>query len=121
MKFFTAFFATFVIGAVVISTPSVEYTDNLYEGLCVVEFNADFNKQNSVPWIESLTDCTGRRVDIAEQPEKQVEHQIVVVPTIIIFNEGEEVKRYQANIMMQLEVDAATIQNDIDEIIMSDF
>ena len=22
------------------------------DGICVVEFNADFNKQNSVPWIE---------------------------------------------------------------------
>jgi len=120
MKFFTAFIATFVIGAVVISTPSVDNTENLYEGLCVVEFNANFNKQNSVPWIESLKDCKGKRVDIASEPQKQVEHKIVVVPTIIIFNEGEEVKRYQANIMMQLEVDAATIQNDIDEIIMSD-
>jgi len=121
MKFFTAFFATFVIGAVVLSTPVAEHTEDLYEGLCVVEFNASFNKENSVPWIEALTDCNGRRVDIGAEPEKQTEHQIVVVPTIIIFNEGEEVKRYQANIMMQLEVDAATIQNDIDEIIMSDF
>ena len=74
-----------------------------------------------MPWIESLKDCNGKRVDIASEPQKQVEHKIVVVPTIIIFNEGEEVKRYQANIMMQLDVDAATIQNDIDEIIMSDF
>lgn len=121
MKFFTAFIATFVIGVLALPPVPVSNTENLYEGLCVVEFNASFNQENSVPWIESLSDCNGRRVDIAAEPSKQTEHKIVVVPTIIIFNEGEEVKRYQANIMMQLEVDQETIQNDIDEIIMSDF
>jgi hypothetical protein len=121
MKFFTAFFATFVIGAALLSTPATEYTEESYAGLCVVEFNAQFNSQNSVPWIEELSDCNGRRVDIAASPDQQTEYKIVVVPTIIIFNEGAEVKRYQANIMMELEVQKETIQHDIDEIIMSDF
>ena len=121
MKFLTAFFATFAIGALALSPAAVSNTDNSYDGLCVVEFNASFNQENSVPWIEALSDCNGLRVDIVAEPAKQTEHKIVVVPTIIIFNEGEEVKRYQANIMMQLEVDKETIQNDIDEIIMSDF
>ena len=121
MKFFTAFFATFVLGATLVAPMPVADTGILYEGLCVVEFNASFNKENGVSWIEALSDCNGKRVDIVAEPAMQVEHNIIVVPTIIIFNEGEEVKRYQANIMMQLEVEKETIQNDIDEIIMSDF
>ena len=90
-------------------------------GVCVVEFNASFNAANSVDWIDELSDCKGRRVDIAVEPELQKEHKIVVVPTVIVFNEGEEVKRFQGNIMMQLEATQDEVQEAVDEIIMSDF
>ncbi len=90
-------------------------------GVCVVEFNASFNAANSVDWIDDLSDCKGRRVDIASEPDLQKEHKIVVVPTVIVFNDGEEVERFQANIMMQLEATQDDVQEAIDEIIMSDF
>jgi len=90
-------------------------------GVCVVEFNASFNSANSVDWIDDLSDCEGRRIDIASEPDLQKKHKIVVVPTVIIFNEGEEVERFQANIMMQLEATQDDVQEAIDEIIMSDF
>ncbi len=90
-------------------------------GVCVVEFNASFNAVNSVDWIDELSDCKGRRVDIAAEPALQKEHKIVVVPTVIVFNDGEEVERFQANIMMQLEATQDEVQEAVDEIIMSDF
>tara|TARA_R100000734_G_scaffold18002_1_gene14546 strand:+ start:624 stop:962 length:339 start_codon:yes stop_codon:yes gene_type:complete len=90
-------------------------------GVCVVEFNASFNAANSVDWIDNLSDCKGKRVDIVASPDLQKEHKIVVVPTVIIFNDGEEVERFQANIMMQLEATQDDVQEAIDEIIMSDF
>ena len=91
------------------------------DGICVVEFNADFNKQNSVPWIENLSECKHVRVNISAEPEMQVEHKIVVVPTIIVFNEGEEVERFQANIMMTVDATKKDVQGVIDEIILSSF
>ena len=90
-------------------------------GVCVVEFNASFNAANSVGWIDDLSDCKGRRVDIVSSPDLQKEHKIVVVPTVIVFNDGEEVERFQANIMMQLEATKDDVQEAVDEIIMSDF
>jgi hypothetical protein len=51
----------------------------------------------------------------------QSEHKIVVVPTVVVFNEGEEVKRFQANIMMTLEASKDDVQEAIDEVLMSDF
>jgi hypothetical protein len=51
----------------------------------------------------------------------QSEHKIVVVPTVVVFNEGEEVKRFQANIMMTLEASRDDVQEAIDEVLMSDF
>lgn len=90
-------------------------------GVCVVEFNASFNAANSVDWIDELSDCKGRRVDIAAEPDLQKEHKIVVVPTVVVFNDGEEVERFQANIMMQLEATQDEVQEAVDEIIMSAF
>lgn len=90
-------------------------------GVCVVEFNASFNAANGVDWLDKLSDCKGKRVDIATSPELQKKHKIVVVPTVIVFNDGEEVERFQANIMMQLEATQDDVQEAIDEIIMSDF
>jgi hypothetical protein len=90
-------------------------------GVCVVEFNASFNASNSVDWLDELSDCKGRRVDIAVEPDLQRKHKIVVVPTVIVFNDGEEVERFQANIMMQLEATKDEVQEAVDEIIMSAF
>lgn len=90
-------------------------------GICVVEFNANFNTVNSVDWLDNLSDCKGRRIDISENPNMQEEHKIVVVPTVIVFSDGEEVKRFQANIMMQLEANEDDVQEAVDEIIMSAF
>ena len=90
-------------------------------GLCVVEFNASFNAQNSVPWIESLNDCKRARIDIVSSPDLQKEHKIVVVPTIVVFNDEQEMTRFQANIMMTMEVTVEEVQEAIDEALMSDF
>ena len=90
-------------------------------GICVVEFNASFNSGNSVDWLDNLSDCKGKRIDIAERPDMQKQYKIIVVPTIIVFNEGDEVKRFQANIMMQLEATQEEVQEAVDETIMSAF
>ena len=91
------------------------------DGLVVVEFNASFNSANEVPWLGKLIDCTTDRVDIAADSRWAKEYKIVVVPTLVIFNNGEEVKRFQANIMMQLEANETDVQEAVDEVIMSAF
>ena len=107
--------------AVYVAAPSESESNIQESGVCVVEFNASFNASNSVEWIDELSDCKGKRVDIAAHPEMQKEYKIVVVPTIIIFNDEEEIKRFQANIMMQLEASKEDVQEAVDEIIMSAF
>jgi len=51
----------------------------------------------------------------------QSEHKIVVVPTVVVFNDGEEVKRFQANIMMTMEASKDDVQEAVDEVLLSDF
>ena len=87
----------------------------------VLHFNASFNAANACEWVNDLTDCDVAFVDILAQPDLQKKHKIVVVPTIIVLNNGEEEKRFQANIMMQMESTKEEIQEAVDEIIYSDF
>ena len=72
-------------------------------------------------WLDQLTDCKVGQVDIATNTAAQSKHKIIVVPTIIVFNHGEEVKRYQANIMMQIEAKLEDVQNIVDETVMESF
>ena len=48
-------------------------------------------------------------------PELQEKHEIKSVPTVIIFDDDEEVKRFEANIMMELEATKKDIQKEIDK------
>ena len=87
--------------------------------ICVVQFNASWNESNSVDYLDKLTDWNVMNVNI-DEGTYQSDYKIVVVPTIIVFN-GEEVERFQANIMMQMEATRKEVQNVVDEIIYSDF
>tara|TARA_R100000406_G_C3049314_1_gene108333 strand:+ start:131 stop:457 length:327 start_codon:yes stop_codon:yes gene_type:complete len=87
----------------------------------VAYYNAEWNKANSVEWIDKLKDCDITKVDIVKQPKLQQKHQIVVVPTIIIFLDGEEVKRYQADVSFTMKATREEVQEKIEEIIMDNF
>ena len=87
--------------------------------ICVVQFNASWNASNSVDYLGKLTDCEVMNVNI-DEGTYQSDYEIVVVPTIIVFN-GKEVERFQANIMMQMEATRKEVQSVVDEIIYSDF
>ena len=91
------------------------------DGLCVVQFNAGFNEANKVSWVNKLTDCSTKFIDIQIDTKAAGKHKIVVVPTIVIYNGGEEVHRFQANIMMAMEATKKEVQEKIDEILMEDF
>ena len=87
----------------------------------VIQFNANWNTANSVTWLNKLSDCTTGQVDIVTDKAAQAKYKIIVVPTIIVFNHGEEVKRFQANIMMQMEAKLEDVQNLVDETVMESF
>ena len=89
------------------------------EDVCVVEFNAGWNESNSVDYLDKLTDCGVKRINI-DKGDWQKEYSIVVVPTIIVFN-GKEVERFQADLSFKITAKLEDIQDIIDEILMEDF
>ena len=71
------------------------------EEVCVIEFNAGWNESNSVDYLDDLTDCGIKRINI-DKGDWQKKYNIVVVPTIIVFN-GKEVERFQADLSFAIQ------------------
>ena len=92
-----------------------------FSQITVTHFNAEWNDANKVSWLKKLTDCDISKVDIGKEPKLQKKHQIIVVPTIVIFKDGEEVKRFQADVSFKMVATREEVQEYIDELIMSDF
>ena len=88
----------------------------------VTHFNAGWNKANDVDWFMDLEDCkTKSYIDIAKDTKAQKEHKIAVVPTIIIFKDGEEVARFQADLSFKMVATEEEVQEEINDQMMSDF
>jgi len=90
----------------------------------VIEFYASWNDINSVKELASLKGCDVYRVDIDKEPALQAKYNIVVVPTIVVFNKGKELKRYQANLLFQMcpsSFSCKKIQDKIDNLTMNKF
>ena len=97
-------------------------SSQVFGQITVKHFNAEWNKTNGVDWIMDLKDCnTKSYVDIAKDPDAQKKYKIAVVPTIIIFKDGEEVARFQADLSFKLLATREEVQEEIDEQLMSDF
>ena len=84
-------------------------------------FNAAWNSANEIEWVDKLTDCEIEKYDIGASPADAGKYKVVVVPTILIFQDGEEVERYQADISFKMSATREEVQDEIDELIMSAF
>jgi hypothetical protein len=89
--------------------------------IVVTQFTADWNKQNEPEWFGKLKECELAKVDIVEHTKLQKKYGIIIVPTIIIFNNGEEVKRFQADISFKMVATRKEVQEEIDNLIMNKF
>jgi len=97
-------------------------TNVSYGQISVSQFNASWNNANEVTWVNDLSDCqTLAYVDIAANPKMQVKHKIAAIPTIIIFKDGVEVARFQADLSFKMMATREEVQEEIDNILMSDF
>ena len=88
----------------------------------VEQFNAGWNSANDVSWVMDLEDVkTSGYTDIAKDTEAQTKYKIAVVPTIIIFKDGEEVARFQADLSFKMLATKEEVQDEISNQLMSDF
>jgi len=88
--------------------------------ITAVHFNADWNSGNDVEWFKKLSDVNLSTKDISIA-DIQADYKIAVVPTIIIFDGSEEVKRFQADLSFKMVSTKKEVQEYIDELIISKF
>ena len=106
---------------------SVEYLTNgnfnskISKGIVVVEYWAEWNNANKFKELNQLKDCTVYRACIAKCTDAANEYGIKAIPTVIIYDNGEEIKRFSPNIMLQLEASGKDVQSAIDEIVLNKF
>lgn len=85
--------------------PDIQLLKN--EFCAVIEVNASWNWSNKIP-LEKIEKCYTGYVDISNKEIGAViqkEWNIKVVPTIIIFEYGKEVKRFEADLSMRFRED----------------
>ena len=92
-----------------------------YSQIQVIHFNANWNASNDVKWVNDLTDCKLKNIDIATDIQAATDHKITVVPTILVLIDGEEEERYEADISFSMQATKKEVQEVIDEIVMDQF
>ena len=85
--------------------------------IVVTHFNAEWNDHNKTDWVDSLTDCEITYVDISGSSKIQKKHKVTVVPTIIIFKDGEEMKRWEADLSFKMLATRKELQDYVNELI----
>ena len=105
-----------------------ELTDKNFDkaiarGVVVVEFWAGWNEANKVTLLDEWEtfDAKVYRINIESYPKIQNDNKVVVLPTIIFYDDGEEVERLQGNMKFQLETSIKELDDIIEEILGSKF
>ncbi len=92
-------------------------------GLVVVEFWATWNEANKVSAIDEWDtfDAKVYRVNIELFPKIQADNNVVILPTIIFYDDGEEVKRLQGDMSFTLKTTTKELDEIVEEILGSKF
>ena len=105
-----------------------ELTDENFDratkrGLVVVEFWASWNETNKVTILDEWDNFDAKvyRINIDLYPKVQADNEVVILPTIIIYDDGKEVKRLQGDMSFSLKVTTKQLDKIVDEILMSKF
>jgi thioredoxin-like negative regulator of GroEL len=91
--------------------------------IVVVEFYATWNEMNKVTLLDTWDtfDAKVYRINIDLYPDIQANNNVVILPTIIFYDEGEEVKRLQGDMSFTLKTTIEELDNIVEEILSSKF
>ena len=97
------------------------YEEKITQGIVVVEYWAGWNAINKIVEFEELENVELYRVNIDSCQNLQMENSVIVVPTIIFYDNGKEYKRLQGDLSFTLDVTKKDLQKIIDEILRSKY
>ena len=88
--------------------------------ISVVEFNTSWNESNFIKGLDKLKNCKYYTIILCDNIEYMDEYNIKQ-PTIIVFNNGDEVKRYKSTIMLDFEITYKELQKQVDQLLLNKF
>jgi len=91
--------------------------------IVVVEFWASWNEGNKVTLLEEWEnfDVKIYRINIELYPGIQSDNDVVILPTIIFYDDGEEAERIQGDMSFSLETTIEELDEIVEEILGSKF
>lgn len=84
--------------------------------IVVIEFYAEFNKDNAFKDWEKVEGVKYYRCNIADSPDAKKKYRIRMAPTIIVFKEGFKEYTYKAGLDLECPVGLEELQSDIDDL-----
>ena len=87
-------------------------------GLVVIEFYATWNEANKVVILDTWDtfDAKVYRLNIDLYPKIQSENEVVILPTLIFYLDGEEVERLQGDMSFTLKVTTKELDRMVEDI-----
>ena len=91
--------------------------------IVVVEFWAGWNEGNKVTLLEEWEnfDVKIYRINIELYPGIQSDNEVVILPTIIFYDDGEEAERIQGDMSFSLKTTIEELDEVVEEILSSKF
>ena len=87
--------------------------------ISIVEFNSNWNKSNHFG-LDDVQNCKTFNVSICDNP-KYMDKFKIMTPTIVLYHNGKEVKRYESNILFTFEITNKNLQQDVDSLLLTKF
>ena len=97
------------------------FKNKIAKDVVVVEFWAEWNQMNQFNELNKLKGCNVYRIDIMSFMDVQMNYNVTAIPTVIIFDNGIEKGRFNANVMFKLDADKKTVQHSVDTITLNKF
>lgn len=87
-------------------------------GLVVVEFFSTWNEANKVIVLDTWDTFEAKvyRINIDLYPKVQAENEVVILPTIIFYLDGEEVERLQGDMSFTLKITTKELDRMVEDI-----
>ncbi len=95
-----------------------ELSEILKEDIVVIEFYADWNKDNMVD-LSEFKDIKTYTINIEDYPNLVLKYKILSVPTIIVFYNKEVVEKYEADLTFKLSIKDA--KKKVEELVLKKF
>ena len=109
-------FATTMLALVLFSFTFNELDSSFVrKGIVVVQYNAGFNKSNNID-LDPISDAKVITAYIDGDNELKEYGKVLSVPTIVLYENKKEIKRWEAGLSMKLSISHKDIQEEVDKL-----